>query len=45
AIELLRDSKNKAKHNRRFEPKREYKEIVGYAKSIAIIDVHSESKK
>ncbi|CAG8598094.1 8930_t:CDS:2 [Diversispora eburnea] len=45
AIELLRDGKDKAEHSRRFEPAGKYKEIVRYAKSIAIIDVRSESKK
>ncbi|CAG8775582.1 12839_t:CDS:1, partial [Ambispora leptoticha] len=45
AIELLKDGKDMAEHSRRFEPAGEYKEIVRYAKSIAIIDVRSESKK
>jgi hypothetical protein len=39
AIELLRDGEGMAGHKKRFE--REYKEIVKYAKSIAIIDIRS----
>ncbi|CAG8684320.1 45301_t:CDS:2 [Gigaspora margarita] len=39
------DGKHMAKHSNRFEPTDEYKEIVKYAKSVAIIDVQSESKK
>ncbi|CAH1765649.1 11340_t:CDS:2, partial [Entrophospora sp. SA101] len=45
AIELLRDGKDMTKHSRRFEPVGEYKEIVRYAKSIAIIDIRNEKKK
>ncbi|RHZ81800.1 hypothetical protein Glove_117g21 [Diversispora epigaea] len=45
AIELLRDGKDMVEHSRRFEPAGEYKEIVRYAKSIAIIDIRNESKK
>ncbi|CAG8469981.1 1580_t:CDS:2, partial [Ambispora gerdemannii] len=45
AIELLRDGKDMTEHSRRFEPAGEYEEIVRYAKSIAIIDIRSESKK
>ncbi|RHZ80840.1 hypothetical protein Glove_131g40 [Diversispora epigaea] len=45
AIELLRDDKGMAEYSRRFEPVGEYKEIVRYAKSIAIIDICNESKK
>ncbi|CAG8741618.1 6202_t:CDS:2, partial [Dentiscutata heterogama] len=37
AIEFLRCN--------RFEPTGEYKEIAKYAKSVAIIDIRSESKK
>ncbi|RHZ65020.1 hypothetical protein Glove_319g150 [Diversispora epigaea] len=44
AIELLRDGKDMAKHSR-FEPTREYKEIVKYAKHIAIIDIRNEPRK
>nr|CAG8484993.1 8278_t:CDS:2 [Entrophospora candida] len=45
AIELLRDGKDMTKHSRRFEPVGKYKEIVRYAKSIAIIDIRNEKKK
>jgi len=45
AIELLRDGKDMAEHSRRFEPAGRYEEIVRCAKSIAIIDIRSESKK
>ncbi|RHZ84668.1 hypothetical protein Glove_78g162 [Diversispora epigaea] len=45
AIELLIDGKDIAEHSKRFEPAEEYKEIVRYANSIAIIDIRSESKK
>ncbi|PKY48519.1 hypothetical protein RhiirA4_422234 [Rhizophagus irregularis] len=53
AIELLRDGEDMAEYKRRFEPGGEYKEIVKYAKSIAIIDIrsigrvdtHNEAKK
>ncbi|GBB86517.1 hypothetical protein RclHR1_12940004 [Rhizophagus clarus] len=42
AIELLRDGEDMVKHKARFEPlSGEYKEIVKYAKNIAIIDIRS----
>ncbi|CAI2169618.1 7253_t:CDS:2 [Funneliformis geosporum] len=42
AIELLRDGEDMAEHKERFDPiGGEYKEIVKYAKSIAIIDIRS----
>ncbi|CAG8628921.1 16400_t:CDS:2 [Funneliformis caledonium] len=42
AIELLRDGDDMAEHEERFEPlSGEYKEIVKYAESIAIIDIRS----
>ncbi|CAB4492042.1 unnamed protein product [Rhizophagus irregularis] len=42
AIEILRDGDDMAEHEERFEPlSGKYKEIVRYAKSIAIIDIHS----
>jgi hypothetical protein len=41
-IEFLRDGKDMEKHRIKFEPSMgEYKEIVKYAKSIAIIDIRS----
>ena len=45
AIELLRDGKKYGRHSRKFESTGEYKEIIKYAKSIAIIDIRSELKK
>ncbi|CAG8636212.1 48_t:CDS:2, partial [Ambispora gerdemannii] len=42
---FLRDSRDMAEHSRRFETAGENEEIVRYAKSIAIIDIRSESKK
>ncbi|CAG8734549.1 8128_t:CDS:1, partial [Gigaspora rosea] len=46
AIELLRDSEDMAKHAEGFDSLvREYKEIVKYAKSISVIDIHSEVKE
>ncbi|RHZ52590.1 hypothetical protein Glove_460g69 [Diversispora epigaea] len=45
AIEFLRDDKDMTEYSKRFEPAEEYKEIIRYAKSIAIIDVCNESKK
>ncbi|CAG8832744.1 20887_t:CDS:2, partial [Gigaspora margarita] len=45
AIEILREGKDMAMHHRRFEPAGEYKEITKYAKSIAIIDIRSGSKR
>ncbi|GBB97773.1 hypothetical protein RclHR1_30620001 [Rhizophagus clarus] len=46
AIELLRDGEDMAEHTVRFDTlKGEYKEIVKYAKSIAVIDIRSEVKK
>ncbi|RGB35065.1 hypothetical protein C1646_742447 [Rhizophagus diaphanus] len=45
AIEFLRDGEDIKEHKARFEPSGEYEEIVKYAKSIAIIDIHSEAKK
>jgi hypothetical protein len=45
-IEILRDGEDMAGHKNRFNPiEGEYKEIVRYAKSIAIIDIRSETKK
>ncbi|CAB4446927.1 unnamed protein product [Rhizophagus irregularis] len=42
AIEILRDGDDMAEHEERFEPlSGKYKEIVRYAKSIAIIDIRS----
>ncbi|CAB4441285.1 unnamed protein product [Rhizophagus irregularis] len=41
AIELLRDGEDMKGHKDRFEPGGKYKEIVKYAKSIAIIDIRS----
>jgi hypothetical protein len=46
AIEILKDGEDMVRHKNRFNPiKGEYKEIVHYAKSIAIIDIRSETKK
>ncbi|CAG8829861.1 34224_t:CDS:1, partial [Racocetra persica] len=45
AIELLRDGEHMTEHSNRFKLTGEYKEIVKYAKSVAIIDIRSESKK
>jgi len=41
----LRDGKDMAENSRRFGPIGKYKKIIKYAKSIAIIDIRSESKK
>ncbi|PKY48544.1 hypothetical protein RhiirA4_464177 [Rhizophagus irregularis] len=42
AIELLRDGEDMQGHKDKFEPiEGKYKEIVKYAKSIAIIDIRS----
>ncbi|CAB4435487.1 unnamed protein product [Rhizophagus irregularis] len=42
AIELLRDGEDMTEHKDKFDPiEGEYKEIVKYAKSIAIIDIRS----
>ncbi|CAG8479243.1 17287_t:CDS:2 [Gigaspora margarita] len=45
AIKLLRDGKHMTEHSNRFELTSKYKEIVKYAKSIAILDIRSESKR
>ncbi|CAH1760649.1 13251_t:CDS:1, partial [Entrophospora sp. SA101] len=44
-IKILREGKGMAEQHRGLETAGEYREIAKYAKSIAIIDICSESKK